>query len=53
MAPAENINTPDASRHPQIELENGDSPNAPSVPAASPATTRQHVVTPAKAGGAK
>ena len=53
MAPAENITTPDASRHPQIELENGDSPNAPSVPAASPATTRQHVVTPAKAGGAK
>jgi hypothetical protein len=27
MVPAENITTPVTSRHPQYELENGDSPN--------------------------
>ena len=53
MAPAENVTTPDASRHPQIELQNGDSPNASGVPAAPPATTRQHAVAPTKTGGAK
>jgi hypothetical protein len=54
MAPAENITTPDASRHPQIQLENGDSPVVSGAPAAAPlATPRQHAVSPAKAGGAK
>jgi mono/diheme cytochrome c family protein len=53
MAPAENITTPDASRHPQIQLENGDSPDAIGAPAAPPVTTRQHAVAPAKTGGAK
>jgi hypothetical protein len=57
MAPAENITTPDASRHPQIQLENGDSPN-PAAPAANAATPtaktgRLHASTPAKTGGAK
>jgi cytochrome c553 len=40
-------------RHPQIQLENGDSPDASGAPAVPPATTRQQAVTPAKAGGAK
>jgi mono/diheme cytochrome c family protein len=53
MAPAENITTPDASRHPQYQLENGDSPNATGVPAAAPAKTRQQLEAPAKAGGPK
>ena len=53
MAPAENITTPDASRHPQYQLENGDSPNATGVATATPAKTRQQVETPSKAGGPK
>ena len=53
MAPAENITTPDASRHPQYQLENGDSPNATGVAAATPAKTRQQIGAPAKAGGPK
>ncbi len=36
MAPAENITTPDASRHPQYQLENGDSPNATGVRGCGP-----------------
>jgi mono/diheme cytochrome c family protein len=51
MAPAENITTPDASRHPQYQLENGDSPNATGAQAAAPAKTRQQVGAPAKASG--
>jgi mono/diheme cytochrome c family protein len=53
MAPAENITTPEASRHPQMQLENGDSPNGPAAPAAAPARTAQPARTPAKTGGPK
>jgi mono/diheme cytochrome c family protein len=53
MAPAENITTPDASRHPQYELENGDSPNAPTAPATTPAKTGGRTAAPVGTGGAK
>jgi cytochrome c553 len=54
MAPAENINTPEASRHPQVQLENGDSPNVSGTPpTAAPVKARQPARAPAKTGGAK
>jgi cytochrome c553 len=53
MAPAENITTPDASRHPQLQLENGDSPTGAPATTASPAKTAQPARTPAKTGGPK
>jgi cytochrome c553 len=53
MAPAENINTPDASRHPQYQLENGDSPDSAPSTTAAPAGTAQRPRTPAATGGPK
>ena len=55
MAPAENITTPDASRHPEYQLENGDSPDFTAAPAAAaaPAKTGKRAALPAKAGAAQ
>jgi hypothetical protein len=53
MAPAEPNGPSDSGRHPQVQLENGDSPNTGAPATAAPARPGQHAGTPAKTGGAK
>jgi len=58
MAPAENESTPDASRHPEYRLENGDNSDDSGPAAAAPAKPGQHAPVrstgkPPAAGGAK
>jgi hypothetical protein len=57
MVPAENITTPVTSRHPQYELENGDSPNVAN-PETAPTVNKYGygqptAAVPARKGGAK
>jgi len=53
MAPAEPNGPPDSSRHPQMQLPNGDSPKVGGATTASPDKTGQNVRPPAKTGGVK